>query len=85
MAVPIRLDKTALQRRAEQEGHFTHEEIAAHARIGRSALTKLLLGQSMPKVDTLIALRNAYGFPSLDCLLEGAEPPAVPAQAGAQE
>lgn len=83
MAAQIRLDGEALKQRAEQAGHYTQEAIAEHAGVGRSALSRLFQGLSMPKVDTLIALRDAYGFPSVDSLLLGAEPPAASAQAEA--
>lgn len=81
----IRLDKEALHEKAHSLGHLRQDDIAEHAGIGRSALSRLLQGLYPPKIETLVALRDAYGFPDLDSLLIGADrsdqlEPVVPAQ-----
>lgn len=78
----IRLNAAALMERAKSAGHITQEDIAAHAGIGRPTLSKLLQGKSVPKIGTLVSLRDAYEFPHVDALLTGADrtAPAVPAQ-----
>lgn len=80
----IRLDGEALMERAQSAGHLTQDDIAVHTGIGRTALSKLLQGVHTPKVATLVALRDAYGFPDIDTLLKGAERATVtvPPQAG---
>ncbi|MEW2568426.1 helix-turn-helix transcriptional regulator [Streptomyces sp. NPDC047070] len=84
--MPIRLNGPALLARARAEGHHSQEDIACHAGIGRTALSRLIQGVYKPSVVSLVALRDAYGFPDIDSLLLGADRVVtVPAQAGAAE
>ncbi|MFD9903847.1 helix-turn-helix domain-containing protein [Streptomyces sp. NPDC059063] len=68
------LDTERLREEARKAGHWTHGEIAEHAGVDRSAVTRLLGGQ-LPTVPTLCRLARAYGIP-LDDFVLGPDVPA---------
>lgn len=66
----LRLAADVLQEKALQAGHLTQEDIAGHAGIERSVLSRLLAGRTMPTLPTLVRLSRAYGVTIDDLVLD---------------
>lgn len=67
--MPIRLRTDVLNERAQAAGDTTKLAIARRIGASNSTITRLLAGSTTPTVETLVALRDAYGLDSLDELL----------------
>lgn len=67
-----RLRTDLVNKAAEDAGDDTSLAIARRAGLANSTITRLLDGETTPSVATLIALRDAYGFETLDELLTDA-------------
>lgn len=72
----LRLATDVLREKAHQAGHETQEDIAGHAGIDRSALSRLMAGRTTPTLATVRRLAMAYGVPMDDLVIE-----RVPAKA----
>lgn len=83
-----RLHTAALREKAEGVGDATPRAIAQRIGVAESTISRLFSGAT-PKIETLIALRDAYGLPIEDLVVrpdgtplgiaDPAEPEAVPA------
>lgn len=68
----LRLAAKVLREHAARQGHETHEEIAVHAGVNRSALSRNLAGRTAPSLTTLHQLARAYGI-AIDDLVHDTE------------
>lgn len=68
----LRLAASVLKEKAEERGHDTHEEIAEHAGVNRSALSRNMAGRTVPSLATLHSLARAYGV-TIDDLVHDTE------------
>ncbi|WP_030672205.1 helix-turn-helix domain-containing protein [Streptomyces sp. NRRL B-1347] len=74
----LHLDTDVLKAKAKEAGHLTHEQIAAHAGIDRSAVSRFFAGRSTPSLPTVVSLARAYGL-MLDDLVPAPAADEVPA------
>ncbi len=58
----LRLAVKVLRDEAAKRGHDTQEEIAEHAGINRSALSRTMAGHTVPSLLTVYRLAKAYGI-----------------------
>lgn len=72
----LRLATDVLREKATEAGHETQEDIAGHAGIDRSALSRLMAGRTTPTLATVRRLAMAYDVPMDDLVIE-----RVPAKA----
>ncbi|MFE0541059.1 helix-turn-helix domain-containing protein [Streptomyces sp. NPDC007148] len=71
----LRLASEVLRDTAKKNGHQTHVEIAEHAGVDRSALSRSMAGRTTPTLATVHRLARAYGV-KIDDLVLDAEVPA---------
>lgn len=64
---PLRAD--VLLQAAATSGDETSMAIAQRAGLRQSTVARLLRGDTTPSVPTLVALRDAYGFDTIDVLV----------------
>jgi transcriptional regulator with XRE-family HTH domain len=57
----LKLAADVLRELAAQRGHETDQEIAAHAGVARSTLSRNMAGRTAPGLATLHRLAKAYG------------------------
>lgn len=59
----LKLAADVLRELAAQRGHATDQEIAAHAGVDRSTLSRNMAGRTEPGLSTVRRLALAYGSP----------------------
>lgn len=64
----LKLAAAVLRELAAAQGHVTDQEIAAHAGVDRSTLSRNMAGRTEPGLATVRRLALAYGSP-MDCLV----------------
>lgn len=69
----LRLAVKVLREHAAKHGHETHKEIADHAKVNRSALSRNMSGRTVPSLTTLHQLARAYGATIDDLVLDTEE------------
>lgn len=78
----LRLAVKVLREHAARQGHATHEEIAVHAGVNRSALSRNMAGRTVPSLTTVHQLARAYGI-AIDDLVDDTESVTPPKAATA--
>lgn len=75
--MPLKLAADVLRELAAERGHETDQEIAAHAGVDRSTLSRNMAGRTAPRLATVRRLAKAYGSPMDRLVLDTDEPEEV--------
>lgn len=75
--MPLKLAADVLRQLAAQRGHETDQEIAAHAGVDRSTLSRNMAGRTAPRLATVHRLAKAYGSPMDRLILDTDAPEEV--------
>lgn len=75
--MPLKLAADVLRELAATHGHETDQEIAAHAGVDRSTLSRNMAGRTAPRLVTVRRLAKAYGSPMDRLVLDTEEPEEV--------
>jgi len=70
--------------RAAEKGDHTPTAIARRIKVRRSTVTRLLAGETVPSLPSLLAMRTAYGLSLDDLVNEAGEAAATEQQADAR-
>lgn len=75
--MPLKLAAEVLRELAATRGHETDQEIAAHAGVDRSTLSRNMAGRTAPRLATVRRLALAYDSPMDKLVLDTDEPEEV--------